>query len=282
MVKFRADKEVDEIVEPILKYCIIAYNLLTFLICFGFIIGGSWLLYEFNKIIGSDTNFAGVYNLTFDLSVFALIVGIVGVIMTSAAIAATYRENIFVLKLYMIILGLIVIMCMITGVTFLIFEGKITQTITSKLGSKYITQYSEDEVIKTVYDTIQKEYSCCGIQDYKDWNFNPYYNCTVTSKSAYKCMVPFSCCIDQTDDTNLFCSNLVLQNKEFLTNIHQKGCSSVIVEKSAYGITVMASVIIGCAILIAINIVLVQWLVMLIQREKALYNAKYQRVPEES
>ena len=110
MVHLRANKELDEIVEPILKYCIVAFNLLTFLLSTCAIIGGSWLLYQYDKVLGDDTNFSGVYNLTFDLGVFLLIIGIVGVLITSVAIAATYRENIFVLKLYIIVLLCIIVM----------------------------------------------------------------------------------------------------------------------------------------------------------------------------
>ncbi len=92
------------------------------------------------------------------------------------------------------------IVSLVTGVVFLIFSGKITTTITTKIQSTYITNYYEDDDFKTVYDTLQKNYQCCGITNYTDWNSNPYHNCSsAASTSALKCLVPSSCCKNTTD-----------------------------------------------------------------------------------
>ena len=37
---------------------------------------------------------------------------------------------------------------------------------------------------------------CCGIDGYKDWNKNVYFNCTKTNPSGLRCGVPYSCCKD--------------------------------------------------------------------------------------
>jgi len=73
----------------------------------------------------------------------------------------------------------------------------------------------------------------------------------------------------------LFCSGNVLSNTDMLSNINSNGCSSVIIEKSSYGIAVLASCAIGTSVLLAINAILVMLLVSTITKEKALYNAKY-------
>ncbi len=97
------------------------------------------------------------------------------------------------------ILVSITVLNLLVGVTFLVFSGKITQTITEKLGSKYIKNYFEDNNILSVYDILQSEYGCCGITDYKDWAANPYFNCTsISSDSTLKCLVPASCCRNYT------------------------------------------------------------------------------------
>lgn len=278
MVQFRANKDIDQIVEPILKYLIVAFNLCTFLISIGFIVGGSWLINTYNNIIGKDANISSIYDMTFDLGVFLIIIGIIGCIFTSFAIAATYRENILVLRIYAMIILCITVLNLLIGVTFLIFSGKITQSITEKLSGKYISNYFEDENIKTVYDILQSEYSCCGITDYKDWAENPYFNCTSsTSVTAVKCLVPASCCVDYTSATNLFCSGNVLSDTSKLVNINSNGCSLVIIEKASYGIAVLSGCAIGTSVILAINTILVMLLVSTITKEKALYNAKYRQ-----
>lgn len=271
----------DEFVEPVLKYFIVAFNLITFIISVLSICGGAWLLAEFDSVISSDKNFSSVYDLTFDLAVYLIIVGIVGVIITSLAIAATYQENLFVLKLYNIVLVFLTIMGLVTGVTFLIFSGKITSTITEKLQSKYITLYYEDQFYKNVFDSLQGKYSCCGITDYKDWNGNPYHNCTSSSQSSLKCFVPSSCCIGYTTTTNAFCSGNVLADAGKETNINPSGCSNVIIETAAYAISVTAGCSIGFTVFFIINLGLVQWLILLVQKEKALFNTGYKTLKEE-
>lgn len=57
------------------------------------------MITEFNDAVSKDSNFEGVYNLTFDLAIELIVVGVIGVFITSFAIAATYRENIFILKI---------------------------------------------------------------------------------------------------------------------------------------------------------------------------------------
>lgn len=73
----------------------------------------------------------------------------------------------------------------------------------------------------------------------------------------------------------MFCSENVLSDETKLSNINTSGCSGVIIDKASYGIGVLSGCCIGLSVLLAINVMLVYSLVMLITRERALYNAKY-------
>ena len=95
----KENTEINAFVTPILKYAVVSFNLMTFVVSVLMICGGAWGISEFNDAVSKDTNFASVYNLTFDLAVELLILGILGIFITSFAIAATYRENIFILKI---------------------------------------------------------------------------------------------------------------------------------------------------------------------------------------
>lgn len=108
---------------------------------------------------------------------------------------------------------MILILNMVIGVIFLIYSGKITSTVINKLQTTYLLKYYDDNELKSLFDLIQGQYSCCGIQGYKgknfriflflisiekkfsDWNSNPYHTCNST-KSSLACLVPVSCCKD--------------------------------------------------------------------------------------
>ena len=57
----------------------------------------------------------------------------------------------------MVVLLLIMVINLVMGVIFLIYSGKITTAISNKLRGNYITQYFDDDSIKTIFDTLQSE-----------------------------------------------------------------------------------------------------------------------------
>lgn len=268
MVQCRADG--DKVVEPILKYVLMMFNFFSFAVGILFIIGGAYLLYY--RDTAAD-NFQDVYNIATDLGGYLCAVGVITVFLSLVAIAATIRENCFVLRLYMTILILIMVINLVIGVVMLIYSGKITTAISNKLRGNYITQYQNDDSIKVVFDTLQSQYQCCGILDYKDWNFNSYYNCNTTA-SALACQVPATCCIgylSQQKTINMQCSGNV---GDSTSTIYTSGCAKAIFQIAEYAVKLIASILIGVTIVLLINIILVQYLTILIRKEMALYNAK--------
>ena len=59
-----------------------------------------------------------------------------------------------------------------------------------------------------------------------------------------------------------------------ISNINTKGCSGTIVELAEFGIKVLCGVTIGITFVLIVNIVLVQYLIILIRKEMAMYNSK--------
>ncbi len=55
----------------------------------------------------------------------------------------------------MVVLILVMTINLTIGVMFLIYSGKITTAISNKLRGNYITQYLNDDSIKTIFDTLQ-------------------------------------------------------------------------------------------------------------------------------
>ncbi|CAF0744530.1 unnamed protein product [Brachionus calyciflorus] len=272
----RCRSDPDHVVEPILKYFLTFFNLVVFLMSICCIIGGSWLLYQRDSVQNNKTNVESVFDITTDLGAYLIAIGCIGIIFAIIGCAATIRESIFFLRIYMFILILITVLNLIVGVIFLIYSGKITTAIQTKLEKTYILNYYDDDEIKSLFDLLQGQYSCCGIQNYTDWNSNPYHNCNST-QSALSCLVPVSCCKDyekNKETLNLFCSREVLKDSSLVSNINTMGCRQAIITLAQYGVKILSSCLVGITIILAITIVLVQYLLILIRKEQALYNAK--------
>lgn len=85
---------------------------------------------------------------------------------------------------------------------------------------KAIVRYREDRDLENAIDYIQKkvkeklsvlqtsfspclvtrccfvvvQFQCCGVEGYKDWSHNVYFECSTNNPSLEACGVPFSCC----------------------------------------------------------------------------------------
>jgi hypothetical protein len=91
-------------------------------------------------------------------------------------------------------------------------------------------------------DALQREFKCCGIESYRDWSSNIYFNCSKT-KSAFSCMVPSSCCVTQESDR--FCSGDVLSSNGSTANIYGPPCSELAISRINGIVYSVAGVLIG-------------------------------------
>lgn len=49
--------------------------------------------------------------------------------------------------------------------------------------------------INPVQCSFSPQFKCCGWNNYRDWSWNLYFNCTQENPSYERCAVPHSCCI---------------------------------------------------------------------------------------
>lgn len=55
----------------------------------------------------------------------------------------------------------------------------------------------------TLYFYFSPQFKCCGWNNYTDWSWNLYFNCTHDNPSSERCGVPYSCCTPVPGEVSL-------------------------------------------------------------------------------
>ncbi|XP_009075216.1 PREDICTED: tetraspanin-10 [Acanthisitta chloris] len=63
-----------------------------------------------------------------------------------------------------------------------------------------LLRYQDDPDLQFLVDEVQRNLQCCGLGSYRDWEANPYFNCSAPGVQA--CSVPSSCCLDPLENAN--------------------------------------------------------------------------------
>ncbi|NXP03701.1 TSN10 protein, partial [Thinocorus orbignyianus] len=90
-----------------------------------------------------------------------------------------------------------------------------------------LLRYQEEPDLRFLVDEVQRSLGCCGLGSYRDWESNPYFNCSAPGVQA--CSVPASCCLDPWQNgtvTNTQCAFGVLRLGDVAasTVVHLGGC----------------------------------------------------------
>ncbi|NXX14690.1 TSN10 protein, partial [Podargus strigoides] len=90
-----------------------------------------------------------------------------------------------------------------------------------------LLRYQEEPDLRFLVDEVQQSLQCCGLGSYRDWEINPYFNCSAAGAQA--CSVPASCCLDPRQNgtvTNTQCAFGVLHLGDVAasTVVHLGGC----------------------------------------------------------
>ncbi|KAL3212618.1 hypothetical protein MRX96_008027 [Rhipicephalus microplus] len=117
-------------------------------------------------------------------------------IVASIGFIGALRENIELLDLYNTLQGSFVTTeaVFIVMLFFLPTIGR--EFVISHITTEFIVHYRDKLDYQREIDYVQSSLHCCGMTDnsYRDWNANPYFNCSPTNPSAERCSVPPSCC----------------------------------------------------------------------------------------
>ncbi|XP_019959176.1 tetraspanin-33b isoform X4 [Paralichthys olivaceus] len=151
------------------------------------------------------------------------------------------------------------------------FYSDQTRDALGKFVKKAIVHYRDDLDLQNLMDYIQKEFKCCGWNNYTDWSWNLYFNCTHTNPSTERCSVPYSCCTPVPGEAviNTMCGFRV-QTQNYLEankSIYPVGCADRAVMWIESHLLLVGALALGLALPQIAGIVLSQILISQIQDE---------------
>nr|XP_058154939.1 tetraspanin-15 isoform X2 [Dasypus novemcinctus] len=109
-----------------------------------------------------------------------------------------------------------------------------------------IENYYDDLDFKNIMDFVQKQFKCCGGEDYRDWNKNQYHDCNAPGPLA--CGVPYTCCFRNTTDVvNTMCGYKTIDKERLSVQdvIYVRGCTNAVLIWFMDNYAIMAGILLG-------------------------------------
>ncbi|NWV34401.1 TSN15 protein, partial [Grantiella picta] len=158
-------------------------------------------------------------------AVLLLLLGSTMFLVSFLGMLGSLRDNRTLLSMFFWILLLIFLTELLLIFIEIIFENKMNEVFHSNLQAG-IRHYYDDLDFKNILDFVQEKFSCCGGDEYRDWEVNQYHSCN--GSGALACGVPHSCCIRRVPGgvVNTLCGyrTLAKERLELLGTIHVRGC----------------------------------------------------------
>ncbi|XP_043938058.1 tetraspanin-15-like [Protopterus annectens] len=158
-------------------------------------------------------------------AVILLLLGITMFSVSFIGMVGSLRDNKIFLQVFFWVLGVIFVVQVILILLEFVFENKMLPLFQTTVQNG-IPHYYDDLDFKNILDYVQKKFSCCGGDDYKDWMHNLYHDCK--GKGALACGVPHTCCVkskvEGVDNTLCGFKTLDKERLEVIDLIHVRGC----------------------------------------------------------
>ncbi|XP_076007187.1 tetraspanin-15 isoform X2 [Genypterus blacodes] len=225
------------------------------------------------------------YFIKFTLNVYSMLFSLMGLCVLCVGVYAEVErqknrtlEGLFLAPaVVLILLGLVMFTVSMVGMVGSLRDNKTLLHMTSSLFQSSIREgikhYYDDLDFKNILDYVQRKFSCCGGDEYKDWSVNQYHFCNGTGPLA--CGVPYTCCLPQKtgEVINTFCGyNTLGQQRETLHElIHVRGCIHAVNlwMSDNIGLTIALCCAIGLPQLLGIILSCVFWNLLVDMSESA-------------
>ncbi|NXH90325.1 TSN15 protein, partial [Edolisoma coerulescens] len=162
----------------------------------------------------------------------------IGVVLSNDSLALVFLQ-------FMYILGICLLIELTGGVVALIFRNQTIKFLNDNI-RRGIENYYDDLDFKNIMDSVQKQFKCCGGEDYRDWSQNVYHNCAAPGPLA--CGVPYTCCIrNKTDIINTMCGYKTIDQERLSVQhvIYVRGCTNAVLIWFLDNYSIMAGVLLG-------------------------------------
>ncbi|KAM9783607.1 tetraspanin-10 [Syngnathus typhle] len=120
------------------------------------------------------------------------------------------RENSFLLKLFSGLVLAVITAQVLAVIVVYSAQREITNVLRSAALAA-IARYQDDPDLRFIVDEIQSNLQCCGVDTYRDWEVNIYYNCSAPGVLA--CGVPATCCVDPLENGTVWNSQCGLDTQ---------------------------------------------------------------------
>ncbi|XP_060070027.1 CD151 antigen-like [Ylistrum balloti] len=210
------------ICEGFARLIFVAFNVIFVLFGIGVLAAGIWVkadpqLMNVQKLIELDASDKFLSTAGWILIIFGVLVLIIGVFGCVGGI----KKNKCFLGFYIALVTVIFIGELTGGIMAAVFKGKISSELKDALSGtlkNYKPSQGNDIVTKT-WDEVQKLFSCCGINNYMDYETN-----NVTFPGTQ--LVPNTCCNPAINDT--ICQEEALQKPgtkgAVYKSLYNQGC----------------------------------------------------------
>ncbi|XP_041327127.1 tetraspanin-15-like [Pyrgilauda ruficollis] len=158
-------------------------------------------------------------------AVLLLLLGSGVFLVSFVGMVGSLRDNRALLRTFFWVLLLIFLTELLLILVEIIFESKMNEVFHSNI-QEGIRHYYDDLDFKNILDFVQEKFSCCGGDEFRDWEVNQYHQCN--GSGALACGVPHSCCVRGAPGAvvNTLCGYRALDKErlELLGTIHVRGC----------------------------------------------------------
>ncbi|XP_049687294.1 tetraspanin-15-like [Accipiter gentilis] len=158
-------------------------------------------------------------------AIILLLLGFTMFGVSFVGMVGSLRDNRMLLKMFFWVLLVIFLTELLLIFIEIIFENKMNAVFHSNI-QEGIRHYYDDLDFKNILDFVQEKFSCCGGDEYRDWEVNQYHSCNGSGPLA--CGVPYTCCIRKVpgEVINTLCGYRTLDKErlELLNVIHVRGC----------------------------------------------------------
>ncbi|CAI5774560.1 tetraspanintetraspanin-15 [Podarcis lilfordi] len=178
-------------------------------------------------------------------AILLILLGIIMFLVSFVGVLASLRDNLYLLQAFMYILGICLLIELIGGVMALMFRNQTIDFVNENI-RRGIVNYYDDLDFKNIMDFVQKEFKCCGGEDFKDWSENQYHDCSAPGPLA--CGVPYSCCVtNKTAVINTMCGYKTMNEERLSVQhvIYVRGCTSAVLIWFLDNYAIMAGILLG-------------------------------------